>query len=293
MRHPDVSEISDLTEGLLPPSRTSEIRRHLDDCALCADVRASLEEIRSLLGTLPGPPRVPADIAGRIDAALAAEALLDATTPAPDSTAPGPAPADEPARDVSRETVAATAGRSHTPFRPAGRPRGATGPGRGRRRAVLAGLMATAALGIGIFLFQQPWSEQQARPSRDSAASSLSRPPDGTTFSEAGLEGEVHQLLGSAQQNRSLSSTDAPPGLAPAEREGASLPDCVQRGTGRTEAPLATERGTFDGTNVYLVVLPHPGDPDRVDAYLVDSACESSPSAGPGKVLLNTDYSRR
>ncbi|MFE2324050.1 hypothetical protein ACFXD5_09055 [Streptomyces sp. NPDC059385] len=79
IRHPDVSEISDLTEGLLSPARTAEIRSHLGDCSLCADVRASLDEIRSLLGTLPGPARMPADIAGRIDAALAAEALLDAT----------------------------------------------------------------------------------------------------------------------------------------------------------------------------------------------------------------------
>ncbi|MGW1135967.1 zf-HC2 domain-containing protein, partial [Streptomyces zhihengii] len=81
-RHPDVSEISDLTEGLLPPSRAAELRRHLDDCPLCADVHASLEEIRGLLGTLPGAGRMPADVAGRIDAALAAEALLSATAPA-------------------------------------------------------------------------------------------------------------------------------------------------------------------------------------------------------------------
>ena len=85
-QHPDVSEISDLTEGLLSPSRSATVRRHLDGCTLCADVRSSLEEIRGLLGTLPGPPRMPAEIAGRIDAALAAEALLDAT--APESTRP-------------------------------------------------------------------------------------------------------------------------------------------------------------------------------------------------------------
>ena len=59
--HPDVAEISDLTEGLLPPSRTADVRRHLDECELCADVHASLEEIRGLLGTLPGPPRMPDD----------------------------------------------------------------------------------------------------------------------------------------------------------------------------------------------------------------------------------------
>ncbi|MGA4840829.1 anti-sigma factor family protein [Streptomyces sp. G45] len=90
--HPDVDELSDLTEGLLSPSRTRDVREHLDDCALCTDVYDSLEEIRGLLGTLPGAPRMPADVAERIDAALAAEALLDAT--APDA-------------DVSRETSTA------------------------------------------------------------------------------------------------------------------------------------------------------------------------------------------
>ncbi|WP_346657887.1 hypothetical protein [Streptomyces sp. 135] len=107
--HPEVAEISDLTEGLLSPSRTSDVRRHLDGCALCADVYASLEEIRGMLGTLPGPPRMPVDVAGRIDAALAAEALLDATAPDGPSTPAAPelasaAPARTPAPHVSRET---------------------------------------------------------------------------------------------------------------------------------------------------------------------------------------------
>lgn len=57
--HPEVTEIADLSEGLLPPSRTADVRRHLDECPLCSDVHASLEEIRGLLGTLPGPPRMP------------------------------------------------------------------------------------------------------------------------------------------------------------------------------------------------------------------------------------------
>lgn len=56
--HPEVSEISELTDGLLSPSRTAELRDHLATCPLCDDVYASLEEIRSLLGTLPGPLRI-------------------------------------------------------------------------------------------------------------------------------------------------------------------------------------------------------------------------------------------
>lgn len=89
--HPDVAEISDLAEGLLGPARSGEVRSHLDACALCADVRSSLDEIRGLLGTLPGPSRMPADVAGRIDAALAAEALLGTMEPGT-GRPPGPSP---------------------------------------------------------------------------------------------------------------------------------------------------------------------------------------------------------
>ncbi|MFJ3922453.1 hypothetical protein [Streptomyces sp. NPDC090022] len=290
VRHPDVSEISDLAEGLLSPTRSAEVRSHLTDCVLCADVRTSLEEIRSLLGTLPGPARMPSDIAGRIDAALAAEALLDATSPRTDEGATGTAPAPAPARHVSRETSA--------PVRPAGRPRAATGPGRKRRQAVLAGLTAAAALSLGVFLLQLPWGQEQQSGSKDAAASVLTSPSDSAAFSEGGLEAQVRELLGPPAQTRKstpdsqngLSATESGP--SETERQGSGIPGCVQQGTGRTEAPLASERGTYKGVNVYLVVLPHPGDPTRVDAYLVDSACENAPAAAAGKLVLTRTYNR-
>ncbi|MEU0100807.1 hypothetical protein ABZ174_20205, partial [Streptomyces sp. NPDC006267] len=99
-QHPEVSEISDLTEGLLPPSRAVEVRQHLARCDLCSEVQGSLEEIRGLLGTMPAPEPMPEDIAARIDAALAAEAL-------------SPPAADEPVV-VSRETTT----RGGTPTHP-------------------------------------------------------------------------------------------------------------------------------------------------------------------------------
>ncbi|EPH40488.1 hypothetical protein ABT390_11670 [Streptomyces aurantiacus] len=126
--HPDVSEISDLTEGLLSPSRTLDVRRHLDDCPLCTDVYESLEEIRGMLGTLPGPPRMPTDVAERIDAALAAEALLDATAVVAAAAAEPTAAATAPATDGSAEgftdgsaddDAAAAASRRETVVEPA------------------------------------------------------------------------------------------------------------------------------------------------------------------------------
>ncbi|MEI5098915.1 hypothetical protein RB200_09990 [Streptomyces sp. PmtG] len=107
MEHPDVAEISDLTEGLLAPSRALDVRQHLDDCALCTDVYASLEEIRGMLGTLPGPSRMPTDVAERIDAALAAEALLDTTVATDGSLHHAQGPGRE-SRETSQEPIRQT-----------------------------------------------------------------------------------------------------------------------------------------------------------------------------------------
>ncbi|MFD7262002.1 hypothetical protein [Streptomyces sp. NPDC059874] len=311
IRHPDVSEISDLTEGLLSPSRTAEVRSHLDDCALCADVRASLDEIRALLGTLPGPSRMPVDIAGRIDAALAAEALLNATTPqvddehshdtGSDDTGSDATPQPRPRAtdsDVSRETSGA--------HRPSGHPTGPTGPGRRRARrriAVLTGLASAAACALGIFLF----GEISSHPPQDTAArtgtSSSDTGASAGTYTAQGLQDSVHRLLllpeqgaktAPGEQNNTYGLENTPPaaGVAPGDRQAPPpVPACVQHATGRPDTPLAAERGSYQGTPVYLLVLPHPGDPANVDAYLVDTACETSGSA-TGKLLLTDTYPR-
>ncbi|MDI3420560.1 hypothetical protein [Streptomyces luteolus] len=223
--HPDVSELSELTEGLLPPSRKSEVRDHVDGCELCADVLDSLTEIRELLGTLPGPPQMPADVAGRIDAALAAEALLDATRPAegavhaparlsgqpsePDERAaeqasgqaadqPSERTADQPAEPhVSRETASAPA--AGAPDRPAGHPRAATGPGRragGPRRrrrniagAVIGAVATVAAIGLGTLMLQ-PGSN-----GADSGQNNASDLAGTQTFSGSALDDQVSSLL--------------------------------------------------------------------------------------------------
>lgn len=302
--HPDVSEISELAEGLLSPSRTAEVRSHLGGCPLCADVRASLEEIRALLGTLPGPARMPADLSGRIDAALAAEALLDATTPHRQPAPDGPArAADEAAGPaVSRETPAAPTGERGA-LRPSGHPVGATGPGRrrARRRIALAGgLLAACTAGLlvfGLMSGDRPAHDTSAR-SDASAAQSGSGTPE---YTAQGLPGTVRQLLASAargdktagERNNTFGVENSPPsesGLAPADGEAPGAPACVRQATGRSETPLGFESGTYEGKDVFLVVLPHPGDSTSVDAYLVGSACVTDPSAVPGKPLFTRTY---
>ncbi|MFF8523301.1 anti-sigma factor family protein [Streptomyces werraensis] len=296
--HPDVAEISDLTEGLLPADRRDDIRRHLERCELCADVHASLEEIRGLLGTVPSPPRMPADVAGRIDAALAAEALLHATAPAPQSedenTAAGTATAASEPLHVSRETSAPSSDR------PTGRPRSSTtGPGRkprlrGRsRRAVLGAAFAVAALGLGSVVLSSlnsgggPDDEQRTTTAAD-------------TFSEGKLEKKVDDLLArSPEQDKGARSPHTfgmesdSSGANPRVLTKPEVPECVQEGIGRNDVALATEQGVYQGKAALLVVLPDASDATRVTAYIVDATCvENTSPPTTAKVLLQHSYAR-
>ncbi|MEV4437458.1 hypothetical protein AB0K09_00325 [Streptomyces sp. NPDC049577] len=306
--HPEVAEISALTEGVLSPARSVHVREHLADCALCEDVRSSLDEIRGLLGTLPGPARMPVDVAERIDAALAAEALLDATTP----LASAPLTTDDVSREtadsreaatgtltqppVSRETTTAgPTAQGGGPSRPAGRPRAATGPGRqkpARRprrwsRALLGTACAAAVIGVGsLFLPGGSDRDTHAGP----PAPGTSRTASG--FASGDLATNVRDLLRTAKPNepRGKSAQNSPETML--RDVGTTPPVCVREGIGRTDNELAARPETYDGKDAFLIVLPHPGDTTLVDAYVVSSACDADTSAPRGKVLLNRTLRR-
>ncbi|MEC4015747.1 anti-sigma factor family protein [Streptomyces sp. H27-D2] len=305
--HPEVAEISALTDGLLSPSRTSDLREHLTGCALCADVQASLEEIRELLGTLPGPTRMPADVVSRIDAALAAEALLDAT-----------APADGVSRETAREAVSVTAvaeaglvSRETAPSptaptadRPAGHARSTTGPGRrpagrplarGRRwpKALLGTAAAAAVLGIGTLLVQVGSGDDAKT---GAGADSGKKKTESSVLSAENLTSQVRTMLAGEAGSKTPESGDVgaqSSPTSPLRGDAATVPSCVQNGIGRSETPIAAKQDTFEGTDAYIVVLPHPGDNTRVDAYVVDASCTEKSPAPAGKVLLNRSYPRR
>ncbi len=299
--HPDVAEISDLTEGLLPPSRTADVRRHLDECELCADVHASLEEIRGLLGTLPGPSRMPTDVAERIDAALAAEALLHATasdegaSSQPADTVGSAADTDDSA-PVSRET-------SVTADRPAGRPRASTtGPGRkgrktgGRRKvAVLSAAFAAAAIGLGSVLVTSLLGGSGSGPSADGGQTRAD------TFSAAKLEKQVTALIAkndssvgsSRKPERSMGVEGGPDTKRPQVFRDIPVPECVRKGIGRSDAAIATEEGVYKGKDALLVVMSGATDASRVNVYIVDATCVKQPSSTTAKVLLTDSYTRR
>ncbi len=278
--HPDVVEISDLAEGILPSARTTDVRRHLESCALCADVYASLEEVQGLLGTLPPPAAMPDDVAARIDAALAAE--------------PQPGVADD--AHVSRETS--------TPVgRPAGHPRhSSTGPGRkdrrrgGRRRiAVLGAVAAAAAIGFGSVIVSSLTGGSQSEDTAQGQQTALA-----DTFSEGHLKEKVTGLVadGSAPNGSRTPRSfgmESENGGETAENhvfKQPTVPECVRKGIGRDDAAIATEQGVYKGKEALLVVMPDAANDTRVTAYIVESTCVNQPAIGKAMILLKHSYAR-
>ncbi|THA71893.1 hypothetical protein E6P78_04795 [Streptomyces sp. A0958] len=312
-QHPDVSEISDLTEGLLSETRAAEVRGHTAGCDLCTDVLASLEEIRGLLSDLPAPEPMPADVAARIDAALADEAR---TRTEPDAV-----------DDVSRETEPRPIA-PEPPDRPTGHPRAATGPGRrpGRRRrrtTVLATALGAAAMvGVSVLLLQNV-SVSQSNADAGALRREATAPANNAqAFSQSTLAGQVHDLLSSgtdatspqnssgkeqapsvgAKSSSQTDPSDSQPSNSqpsdsvvpesPLRSPAVTIPSCVEEGIGRNTAALAIEKGTYEGTAAFLVVLPHLTDATRVQAYVVDAACVDAEPPAKGRLLLTHAYAR-
>lgn len=304
--HPEVDELADLAEGLASPARSQQLHRHLDDCATCREIREALDGVRGLLGSLPEPAPMPADIAGRIDAALAAEARYAVDVSAADvsrETAPPDSHVPAPRESVSRETRPS---RSHR--RPAGHRRtDGTGPGRRARRwpRILLGAAGAAAIvALSMVLVQLP----ENGGSDSGSAADMSAPQDGTRENApkaAPSDGDRAPLNAGSLESRVLGMlpqpekrNDAGEGAAGtedgpfiAEGDTPKLPECVRAAVNRSDAPLAAETDTYEGTPAYVVVLPHTGDPQRVDAYVVDSSCTASPDQ-PGEILQHDTFRR-
>ncbi len=285
--HPEVSEISAFAEGILPPDRTAALSGHLAACVDCTDVRDSLDEIRDLLGTLPGPSRMPIDVAERIDAALAAEALINAAGPgsaSADAAKATRAPSGVDPAHVSRESAP-------SPHGPAGHAHAPTGPGRvrprrRRGRTLLAAASAAAVLALG-GVFVSSLGSSHSGQSAGPATPGTQQPG---MFSGAALPTKVHDLL--SNTGAASPKTGGHAEETPFATHAAPAPPCVLKGTGRASAPLALSRGTYEGHAAYLIVLPHPADPALVDAYVVDASCASTGTSVPGHVLTQQTYSR-
>ncbi|MET8545895.1 hypothetical protein ABZW03_35465 [Kitasatospora sp. NPDC004799] len=311
--HPPVERLADLAEGLIDsPDAAGALHRHLDGCAECRETVDALAEVRALLGDVEAPP-MPADVAARLDAALA-EAAADAAggdhdSPAADRRTDRPVPAAT--APVAPSSPPSPPPPPPTPARPgdgrAGRSGAATGPGRTRPRrrrfALLLGAAAAlAALGLGGTLLLHPddrsgtvTASVGGAPAATADGGSARAPHTaGTDYREDTLAAQVQQLLARAQDAPGLRATGpAASGPSGGAGSGGSLlpadgarpepdspsptgPGCPAPAPG---TPLATDRGSYRGAPVDVLVYPLPDRPGSVDVYL------RSPDCGP--VLLH------
>ena len=284
--HPEVAEISDLAEGLLPPERVADVRVHLADCVLCA-------RRPRLPGGDPGTARHasrPAADAGRrwppastphspprhsLDATRP-EAAADATDTSADAVAAQddtPPPAADTAH-VSRETTPAV-------DRPLGHSGGSTGPGRTsrrarrRRRAFTAATSVAALILAGVVVHALHDDDRLHRgdgppPRRPPAPSPEWRSPTGFT--------SCVTRPGARRWPRTPGRRTA--GNTPFSATALALPPaCVLQATGSADAPLGHRQGQLPAaTRPIWWCCRTPPTPTRVDAYVVDASCAA---AGP------------
>ena len=293
--HPPVEAISDYLEDLLPAEAAAELGEHLAGCPECLDTHAAIEEIRSLLGQAE-PVRLPADIAVRIDAALAAEALLS-------STEPTAAPEGAAASSASPGGTHGATSRSSAAHGPSG-PAGSRGPGRKRRRVLtpalrraVLGLAALAVVGgvtASLLHLQTDSNSSASSGSANAASAPQAVPGPGTlgtvVFTDTDLADQVQQLLSrngnltpraAGGEKSATAKTPAAPGV----------PDCAVEAAHRGGAtPLATDRGSYRGTTVFALVYADTEDPQQsLDVYLIAASCTA---AQPGQVLLHRTVPR-
>jgi len=130
--HADAQQLAAFREGLLPARKAAKIAAHLSSCPRCAEVDAQLAAVTAILARTPAPP-MPASLAARLDAALAAEIARSPVAASPPDAAASPAGAAPPADAASRPGAASPAGAASPPGADspvgAASPAGAPAPG--------------------------------------------------------------------------------------------------------------------------------------------------------------------
>jgi hypothetical protein len=144
--HLDADALAEYREGLTGRYRSARIRAHVARCPRCASLDDGLTEVTTLLAGAPGP-KIPDELAARLDGVLAAESAARARAETPAAASQAPAAASEApvaAGDPAGAAPAPGPGPRHE-RRPA-KSRSAARPSRPRRVTALRAASVTAAL---------------------------------------------------------------------------------------------------------------------------------------------------
>jgi len=269
--HPTPEELADHWEGLLREDEARALDGHLEGCTACQAVHADLEELQALLAAdRPGP--MPPDVAVRLDAALAA-AAAEAPTPAVIMQLPGVIP------KLDRAYASAV---------------------RRRRYVRLASVAAGLVLVVGGSVLGSQVLREQTRSGIETASGGAAEAPalesgqpmagaagppaassSGRSYTQAGFAGQVAALLRSAYAADSLTAPQRESGALATDQNKAAMACAARLATQTGQSgvsPVAVDMGLWNGKPALVVVLPSPGVPTDVHAYVVARDCAAQPS---------------
>lgn len=267
--HPSLDELADLAAGL---PVDSAVDAHVAGCAECTADLGQLEQVSTALGALPPAP-IPADVAARIDAALAAErgALRAPTTVVPLQqprrwTVPSWAAAAAAAvvlfgggallvSNLGDGAAKSTSGGGSTVAGSLNKREVVRSTGLDYRAATLANQLPA--------LLGQVAADRVGSGSESSGAGAPAPVEAPRTATKSfGTTGQT--LSGQATAAEQLAALKAPSALA----------SCLVRALGADVGePLAVDLAQFNGEPAVLVALPALGRADKVDIYVLEPGC--------------------
>ena len=263
--HLSLEALAELEEGIAADADT--LQRHVDDCPACRARAGQLRASRALLSALPAEA-MPADVAARIDAALAAESA--------------------PARDFA-------AGGNIVPMR--ARRTWWRGPNIAAAAAGVAVLALVGALVAGhVSGSSSPTvgadkSAGRNAPSGVSGATPivLKQWQTGLDYNANNLNAYVTALVlghppafpattgGQPASSPAPTSTGKPSYSQDALRVPATVYACANLLAGHPVQPLAIDYARYDGKPAAILVLPGLSDPARyLTVYVMRSDCSES-----------------
>jgi hypothetical protein len=285
--HPDADVLADLAADVLPAPRAEELEAHVRTCAQCSGLLAEAERVRGLLRAVdPGP--MPAAVAARLDAAVAAEWARQA----PETTATAEAddwplrtaPARPPGTGRPLSRPARSTQRTRRQVRE--EERDDARPDRSRRwLALAAGVIVVAGLG-GLVVREvggggptTATENSSAGSAGGAAAAPASTTPilaTGTDYAPNSLDAQVKALLAKSRvaalakpEPRAADQSAATPGASPEPlrsapspaggqslRDPAALQGCLKAIDAAGVRPIAVDLATYQGREAAILVLP-------------------------------------
>lgn len=282
--HPSVDELADLHAGALDDERARQIMPHVRRCAECTAVLDALSAVQAELRALPLPP-MPASVAARLDAALAAERG--------EGSAPVPPP-DRPSGDAGDGDSSATT-QLPTQAEPSGGGHVVDLDRERMRRRRRNRLIGVAAAGlvlvgggviVGSQLTETDSGQIQAEPSTISQSAGESAensdgqesngPPEANRYDENSLQSGIGDVLQQGQLDHEDQSSN--PDVAGDMAVPANRLRCLQALPDRPAgATLAVQFVEYEGEPAYVFVFAIPLNDDEVRVIVVPEECGTEP----------------